>query len=89
MKWNIDEPLLERLEQEQQMIFSQALDYAKPGGKIVYATCSLFKRENEAQVEQFLRRHPVELVKEPLLIVPEDNGPDGFFAAVFCKHLLN
>jgi 16S rRNA C967 or C1407 C5-methylase (RsmB/RsmF family) len=85
MKWKGSEEMMSRLIQDQREIFGQALSYARPGGKIVYATCSLFKRENEQQIEYFLNTFPIELAAPPLSIYPEPNGPDGFFGAVFCK----
>jgi len=85
MKWKIDAPMLERLIEEQRSIFSKALLYCKPTGKIVYATCSILPEENQRQVEYFLKSFPVALDKEPLQLLPELAGCDGFFAAVFRK----
>lgn len=85
MKWKIDAPMLERLVEEQRSIFSEAIRYCKPTGKIVYATCSILPEENQHQVEYFLRTFPVALEKEPLQLLPEIGGCDGFFAAVFRK----
>lgn len=89
MKWKANQEMLDRLVTQQREIFAQALSYAKPGGKIVYATCSLFSRENEHQVEEFLRTLPLELEGEPLSILPTPGGPDGFFAAVFSKKIVS
>jgi 16S rRNA C967 or C1407 C5-methylase (RsmB/RsmF family) len=88
MKWKADEAMLDDLVQRQREIFKLAIDYAKPGGKIVYATCSLFSRENQEQVDYFLKTLPLELEGKPLSILPTFNGPDGFFAAVFSKKIL-
>ncbi len=88
MKWKADGEMLDRLVQQQRDIFSLAINYAKPGGKIVYATCSLFSRENQEQVDYFLKTLPLDLEGEPLSILPTSNGPDGFFAAVFSKKIL-
>ena len=85
MKWKGSGEMMTELIQKQREIFGQALSYVRPGGKIVYATCSLFKRENEQQVDFFLKTFPVELTAAPLSIFPEPNGPDGFFGALFCK----
>ena len=83
MKWKIDANMVERLKEEQKAIFEQALRFVKPGGKIVYSTCSILPEENEQQVEHFLRTFPITLAKEPLKLLPENDGPDGFFGAVF------
>ena len=70
----------------------------RPGGRLVYATCSLLEEENEAQVESFLTRHPgfrvvpvssVWALAAPLpcadpflVLTPCRHGTDGFFGAV-------
>lgn len=88
MKWKIDEEMVTRLKGTQAAIFSEAYRYAKSGGRIVYATCSIFPEENEAQVESFLRQYDLELEKPPLKLLPEKEGSDGFFAAVFIKRRI-
>lgn len=72
----------------------------KPGGRLVYATCSLFKAEGQAQVDAFLQRHgdaracEVKGITGHLLPLA-DNGPqagaktsmvDGFFYALLLKN---
>ncbi|MHB9020649.1 MAG: RsmB/NOP family class I SAM-dependent RNA methyltransferase [Halothiobacillus sp.] len=42
----------------QQQLLDDAADVTRPGGLLVYATCSLWVEENEAQVHAFLQRHP-------------------------------
>ena len=85
MKWKMNAESLENLVKEQREIFAKALYFLRPGGHIVYITCSLFAKENQEQVEHFLKNHPVEL-KQQLSLLPESSeGPDGFFAALFCK----
>jgi len=70
----------------------------KPGGRLVYATCSVLPEENEAIVTQFLGDHPefapgnaaadlaranIALDTGPTLqLLPHRHGCDGFFAAV-------
>lgn len=85
MKWKLNEETLSRIIGEQRQIFSRALQFVRPGGHIVYATCSLFDRENAEQVEYFLKTFDLALIEPPLSIVPEPNGPDGFFGAHFIK----
>ncbi len=82
-KWKIDALLIDRLVEEQRKIGETAFSFVKKGGRLVYATCSLLKEENEAQVDYFLRKLPLKLEKPPLSLFPEIDGPDGFFAAVF------
>jgi 16S rRNA (cytosine967-C5)-methyltransferase len=79
---------------KQAMILDQAQRLVKPGGRLIYATCSLLDEENEAQVEAFLTRYPsfarIPLGKPvpeslhglALRLTPRANGTDGFFGAI-------
>lgn len=68
----------------------------KAGGMLVYATCSVFERENELQIQQFLERHDDARLDMPALewgtsrsfgrqILPGEAQMDGFFYAVLRK----
>ena len=70
--------------------------YVKPGGVLLYSTCSVLNAENEQQIESFLREHPdfsLEAVTIPgfeckngmLRSWTHQNGCDGFFAAKLVK----
>lgn len=85
-KWKFTQETLTRLVGQQRMIFEKGLSYLKPGGKIVYATCSLLKDENEKQVEHFLATYPLKLVREPFVSLPTYGGMDGFFAVVMQRN---
>lgn len=87
-KWKIDAAMVERLVQDQRTIVKEAIEYLKPSGYLVYTTCSLLPEENEHQVEYFLKNHPLTLEKPGKVFMPEENGMDGFFAAVFKKQDL-
>lgn len=84
-KWKFSLEMLNGVIQDQQKIFDKALEFVKPGGKIVYATCSLLEQENEKQVELFLKKKGLELVKPPLHTMKDYHTleMDGFFAATF------
>jgi 16S rRNA C967 or C1407 C5-methylase (RsmB/RsmF family) len=84
-KWKIDGAMIDRLILQQREIVQEALEHLKPGGHFVYATCSILPEENEQQVEYFLKTHPLERIEEPLSLLPQEGGHDGFFAAVFKK----
>ena len=49
---------LAELTDTQQRILAAAAELLKPGGRLVYATCSLLKEENDDIVEKFLSAHP-------------------------------
>ena len=86
MKWKIDSPLIQRLVEEQRKIFASALAYVRPGGRIVYATCSILPEENQDQMEFFRFHYGLIPEGEPLSILPSEGGMDGFFAVVFKKN---
>jgi 16S rRNA (cytosine967-C5)-methyltransferase len=82
---------------KQKVILDSASRLVRPGGRLVYATCSLLPEENEDQVQGFLSRHPdfspVPLRRawqggvapsagEFLVLTPAQHGTDGFFGAV-------
>jgi 16S rRNA (cytosine967-C5)-methyltransferase len=79
------------------MILDQAQRLVKPGGKLIYATCSLLDEENAAQVEAFLARTPTFRRITPALpdgldgpdlsLSPRAHGTDGFYAAVLERSL--
>jgi 16S rRNA (cytosine967-C5)-methyltransferase len=88
------------LTQKQAAILRAAARLLKPGGRLVYATCSLLPEENEAIVEAFLAeggyeqvpvntvlaQHKIALDTGPLLkLSPAVHGTDGFFAAILTK----
>ena len=87
-----EQDLLE-LTAKQADILDRAQRLVKPGGKLVYATCSVLREENESQIEAFLARHPsfspLPLTAPEALqgqnflrLSPAQNGTDGFFAAI-------
>lgn len=82
MKWKYTDELLQRLLGQQRTIFEKALSFLKPGGSIVYATCSLLDEENEFQIEHFQKAYGLKLVKPPFKSLPSFKGMDGFFGAV-------
>lgn len=94
MRWVTYGPSLEELTEIQADILERAHQAVKPGGKLVYATCSLLPDENEAQIEKFLENHP-EFKVGPLInkdlgepymrLTPHRHNTDGFFAAVLVK----
>lgn len=86
---------LEKLPEVQKRILNQLCSYVKPGGVLLYSTCTILKRENEEVIRWFLNVHP-EFSLEPftlpkelpgdtsgmLTLLPSVHGTDGFF---ICK----
>ena len=58
MKWMITEESVREVSEKQKSILESAAQLVKPGGQLLYATCTLLKQENEDVVEEFILRHP-------------------------------
>ena len=79
----------------QRAILDAAAEIVKPGGLLVYSTCSLEREENDEQIERFIERHPGWRLDPPpegvvpqgvldrglLRVLPQRHGTDGAFAA--------
>jgi 16S rRNA (cytosine967-C5)-methyltransferase len=63
IRWRIAEADLERLPREQEALAASAMELVAPGGRLVYATCTLCAAENEKVVERLLARGGFEVVK--------------------------
>jgi 16S rRNA (cytosine967-C5)-methyltransferase len=98
-KWRLTPAQLDRRIAEQDAVLAAAAPFVKPGGRLIYATCSLFAEENEDRVAAFLGRTPEFSVQpvtleeaEPwrtsqgfLRLTPRAAGTDGFFVAALRK----
>ena len=81
-KWKMNSDFLDRIRQTQAEILDQYASMVKPGGKLVYATCSILPSENEEQVEKFMKQHPeFKLVKDKK-VSPFESKFDGFYMAL-------
>jgi 16S rRNA (cytosine967-C5)-methyltransferase len=92
-KWNTDEAEIAEMSDLQLKILTAASAGVKPGGVLVYGTCSLFDPENRTVVSKFLESHPdftLESFADPLSgklcqgtlqIRPWDSDSDSMFAA--------
>ncbi len=81
LKWRLTEPALEKTRRLQRRLLDHYPSLLKPGGKFVYATCSVLPTENERQIETLLERDGRFVTEELIRISPSETGWDGFFAA--------
>lgn len=101
LKWRHGPGAVAELSAKQRRILGAAARLLKPGGRLVYATCSILHEENDAVTAEFQRGHPefaplscAELLAaqrialdtgEQLRLFPHLHGTDGFYAAAFVK----
>jgi 16S rRNA (cytosine967-C5)-methyltransferase len=91
-RWRLTPKLLDRLVLQQQRLLDIAAEQVRPGGRLVYAVCSLLSREGAGQIADFLARRSSWIMEEtPMpagrldgagrLLTPGHDATDGFFVA--------
>lgn len=80
-RWRFDEVNLRELCVLQARLLDTAALCVRPGGRLVYSTCSLEAEENEQQVQAFLRRQTEFTLDAEVRSFPPDSGTDGAYAA--------
>lgn len=83
-KWKLQPEFLDSIRKVQQDILQQYSKMVKPGGKMVYATCSVLPSENQKQVEKFLASDAGKeftFIKDKKVLV-HVSGYDGFYMAL-------
>ena len=88
-KWKLQPEFLESIKKTQKEILDSYSRMVKPGGQMVYATCSILPSENEKQIQDFLERKSgkeFKFVKEEK-IFPSESGFDGFYMALLQKNV--
>jgi 16S rRNA (cytosine967-C5)-methyltransferase len=102
LKWRHGPEAVGELAAKQRRILAAAACLLKPGGRLVYATCSILHDENDAVADDFQRQHSdfsplscaellaaqrIALDTGPRLrLFPHLHGTDGFYAAAFVKN---
>jgi 16S rRNA (cytosine967-C5)-methyltransferase len=84
MKWMVTEQTVKEVSEKQKAILHSSVPLVKPEGKLVYATCTLLRQENEDVIEEFLMLHPefaiVKLNADmPLVQSAGGTSTDSFF----------
>jgi 16S rRNA (cytosine967-C5)-methyltransferase len=75
-RWRQTPESVQELSQLQQEILTEAVSWVKPGGVIIYATCTLHPSENELVIRKFLQSHPHWIIDRP-----EENSPVAYFVS--------
>jgi 16S rRNA (cytosine967-C5)-methyltransferase len=86
-KWKLQPEFMDKIRDTQAEILDKYSQMVKPGGKLVYATCSILPSENENQVKTFLDSHKEFKFVEDKKISPSKSGFDGFYMALLEKTL--
>lgn len=81
LKYRITEASVGEVREVQREVLTRCSPLVKPGGKLIYATCSILTSENEAQAAWFSKEHPDFLLEEETRISPAATGWDGFYMA--------
>jgi 16S rRNA (cytosine967-C5)-methyltransferase len=80
-RWRLQGPDIEKIAITQRKILENALVCLKPGGRLVYSTCSIEHAENLGLVESFLAAHPELILHSTRQALPFRDQTDGAFAA--------
>ncbi|MBI6875056.1 16S rRNA (cytosine(967)-C(5))-methyltransferase RsmB [Clostridium aciditolerans] len=89
IKWNKNTNAMKELIEIQRQIMTNACKYVKPGGKLIYSTCTINKEENEENIRWFIKRHS-EFTLEPLYYGESDNiiyHKEGYMTILPDKHM--
>ncbi|WP_370391341.1 RsmB/NOP family class I SAM-dependent RNA methyltransferase [uncultured Winogradskyella sp.] len=86
-KWKLQPDFIENIKNTQKEILAQYSKMVKPGGKLVYATCSILPSENEKQIENFLTSEAGKdfTFEKDKKILAHQSGFDGFYMALLSR----
>jgi len=82
VRWRLQPDDITRLTKTQTSILENALPCLKPGGRLVYSTCSIEAEENSDLIANFLASHPELSLEKEHQALPQTDGTDGAYAAL-------
>ncbi|QPN58838.1 16S rRNA (cytosine(967)-C(5))-methyltransferase [Synechococcus sp. CBW1002] len=80
-RWRMSPAAIDELVELQRQLLEALLPLLKPGGRLVYATCTVHPSENSEQIASLSQRHPELVLIEQWQRWPSAMGGDGFYAA--------
>ena len=84
-KWSLTLQGYKRLLCQQENLLMTAAQLVKTNGKLIYATCSILKDENKAQIQKFLENSNEWVLEKEKSIIPSELG-DGFYFSILKRH---
>lgn len=87
IKYHTDIEKIEQLASLQREILTVVQEYVKPGGTLVYSTCTISRSENEENAAWFEKNFPFIRDGSAKQLLPGIDGTDGFFMVKFRKKL--
>ncbi|HEU4834726.1 MAG TPA: 16S rRNA (cytosine(967)-C(5))-methyltransferase RsmB [Pyrinomonadaceae bacterium] len=81
IRWRLEPRDFERFARQQKQIVSRAVEVLKPGGRLVYSTCSVEREENEGVIETLNQFRLIKTIRT----WPQREESDGFFVAILEK----
>ena len=81
LRWRIRPEEIERLRATQLKLLEEAVARLKPGGTLVYSTCSLEPEENHGVISEFLGRHSFMHLRRERSLTPWEHNADGAYVA--------
>lgn len=103
LRWRVKPEDIAKMAEIQRRLLERAAEMVRPGGLLVYSTCTISAAENEDQITSFLERHsefeleklpavferfPVDLEQGYIQLIPPRDKMDGFFVARMHKKAL-
>jgi len=85
IRWRISPADIADLARRQTQLLFNAAQVLKPGGRLVYSTCSVEPDENEAVVQTFLENNERFTLSDSARTWPHREGTDGFFVSAFAR----
>lgn len=85
IKYNMTKEQQKELEALQRKMLCVVCRYVKPGGTLLYSTCTINKGENEENTAWFLKEHPEFILEKEKQFLPGIDPCDGFYIAVLKK----